>query len=344
MPIQQHPVPQQISSYEFRLIGDMTLKQFGWLAGGVLVALLFYGLPLAGFIKWPLALFSGFLGFAFAFMPIEERPLSTWLFAFIKAVFSPTLFIWQKKPQVPDFFIYQPKLIQEKDQKHLILPEKEKLHQYLQTLELSQLTPFEQNEQKFLKRILSLFPKTTEFPSKTTASFPPPPSFSPPPLKEVSVQTKTPPSQKQTTKRPPSARVRSFYSYAAKPPIEQFIYWERKKKEEEEKKLAKEAKTSKTLPIPNPPSVPNLVVGMVLGPEDELIEGALIEIHDSQGIPVRALKTNKLGQFRIATPLPNGSYTIYIEKEGYKFDIIKIEAKGEIINPLEIRGQKISET
>lgn len=338
MPIQQHPVPQQISSYEFRLIGEMTLKQFGWLAGGVLVALLFYGLPLAGFIKWPLALFSGFLGFAFAFLPIEERPLSTWLFAFIKAVFSPTLFTWQKKPQPPDFFLYQPKLIQEKNQNQLVVPEKEKLYKYLQTLELSQLTPFDQREQKFITSILNLFPKTTEFSTQTAVSFPSPS------LKETSLQAKTPPSQTKTGQRPPSSRIRSFYSYAAKPPIEQFIYLERKKKEEEEKRLAKEAKTSKTLPIPNPPSVPNLIVGMVLGPEDEMIEGALIEICDSQGIPVRALKTNKLGQFRIATPLPNGSYTIYIEKEGYNFDIIKIETKGEIINPLEIRGQKIKET
>ena len=36
MPLQQHPVPQHIASYEFKLIGDMTIKQFAYLAGGII--------------------------------------------------------------------------------------------------------------------------------------------------------------------------------------------------------------------------------------------------------------------------------------------------------------------
>ena len=48
--MQQHPVPQHISNYEFKLVGDMTLKQFFQLAGGILVALIFYATPLPGII------------------------------------------------------------------------------------------------------------------------------------------------------------------------------------------------------------------------------------------------------------------------------------------------------
>ena len=70
-----------------------------------------------------------------------------------------------------------------------------------------------------------------------------------------------------------------------------------------------------------------------------LVEGAILEIRNSQGIPVRALKTNKLGQFQIATSLDNDIYEIEVEKEGLSFDIIKIEAKGEIIAPIEIRAK-----
>ena len=42
---ESHPIPQQISSYQFRLVGDMTLKQFFQLArGGLDVAsFLFHG-------------------------------------------------------------------------------------------------------------------------------------------------------------------------------------------------------------------------------------------------------------------------------------------------------------
>ena len=80
--MEQHPIPQQISSYQFRLVGDMTLKQFFQLAGGFLVALIFYSIPLIGIVKWPFVIISALLGAALAFLPLEERPLERWIFAF----------------------------------------------------------------------------------------------------------------------------------------------------------------------------------------------------------------------------------------------------------------------
>src|SRR3989344_4775673 len=92
--MKQHPVPQNISSYEFKLVGDMTLKQFFQLAGGAIVALIFYASPIPGIIKWPLVFIFGALGAALAFLPVEERPLSTWIFAFLKAVYLPTRYVF----------------------------------------------------------------------------------------------------------------------------------------------------------------------------------------------------------------------------------------------------------
>jgi len=314
MPVQQHPVPQHIASYEFRLVGDMTLRQFAYLAGGVLAALFFYGLPLVGFIKWPLVLVSGFLGFAFAFMPIEERPLSTWLAAFIKAVFSPTLFVWQKKPKKLEIFepiTFQPALLKTPAPP----PDKEQLGQYLKTLPVSQAkSPLDQKEEEFLKQIAALFPASPP-PTKPSK----PAEFTPP-IKEVPEIKKAKPVKRPHLKMP-------------KPPIEAFIL------PKEPKKPAVEAKTSQELPIPIPPSGPNIISGMVFDKNGEIIEGAILEIRNSQGMPVRALKTNKLGQFVIATPLENDTYEIEVEKEGYNFDIIKIEAKGELIPPIEIKAK-----
>ena len=71
-----------------------------------------------------------------------------------------------------------------------------------------------------------------------------------------------------------------------------------------------------------------------------MIEGAIVEIRDSQGLPQRALKTNQLGQFRIINPLKDGHYVIETEKEGYHFDIIKVELVGEPIPPIEIRAKE----
>src|SRR3989344_1790985 len=102
--MEQHPIPQQISSYQFKLVGDMTLKQFFQVAGGALVGLLFYSTPLHPLIKWPIILISTLLGVALAFLPFEERPLEKWLIAFFRSIYSPTVYKWKKSDKIPNFF------------------------------------------------------------------------------------------------------------------------------------------------------------------------------------------------------------------------------------------------
>lgn len=324
MPVRQHPVPQHISSYEFRLIGEMTLKQFGYLAAGVLLGLFFYSLPLSNFIKWPLILFFIMLGGAFAFVPIEERPLPVWIWAFVKALFSPTIFIWQKNPVKPEFLEKLPRQteivktqISSRDQSQLL--------QYLKTLP-KEKGSLDKKEEEFLKTITALF-QTSSTPSPKTSPISSPLSFRPfsAPPKQPS-----PPEPLSPKSSPPS--------FTPKPPIEVFIFQKRKEPPKQTKR-AVPPKISKQLPIPIPPSQPNIISGMVFDQKGEIIEGAILEIRNDTGMPVRALKTNKLGQFIIATPLENGIYEIEVEKEGYQFDIIKIEAKGEIIPPIEIRAK-----
>ncbi len=78
---------------------------------------------------------------------------------------------------------------------------------------------------------------------------------------------------------------------------------------------------------------------MVLDHKGNIVENAIITIRDDKGNVARAQKTNKIGQFFIATSLENGIYQIEIEKEGLSFDIIKIELKGEVLPPIEIKSQ-----
>jgi hypothetical protein len=70
-----------------------------------------------------------------------------------------------------------------------------------------------------------------------------------------------------------------------------------------------------------------------------LLSDVIVVVKDETGTPVRALKTNPLGQFSISTPLSNGVYSIEAEKEGYKFGIIYQEVKGGVLPPLEIRAE-----
>lgn len=96
MDIENHPIPQDITGFQFKLIGEMTIKQFAYLAAGVIIAWILYILPLYVFVKIPLVLGFIALGAGFAFLPIEGRPMDVMLKNFFKAVFSPTQYIYQK--------------------------------------------------------------------------------------------------------------------------------------------------------------------------------------------------------------------------------------------------------
>ncbi|KKQ92310.1 MAG: hypothetical protein UT14_C0005G0007 [Candidatus Shapirobacteria bacterium GW2011_GWE1_38_92] len=71
--MEQHPIPQHITSYEFKLVGEMTLKQFGKAAGGVVIALLINASGLIFFVKWPLIVIAAGGGLAMAFVPFQDR-------------------------------------------------------------------------------------------------------------------------------------------------------------------------------------------------------------------------------------------------------------------------------
>jgi hypothetical protein len=91
-----HPIPQDITGFEFKLIGDMTLKQFAYIAGGGILGVVCYTLPLPTVIKIPLALVFVGIGVAFAFVPFEGRPLDVMIKNFLKAVLTPTQYVYQK--------------------------------------------------------------------------------------------------------------------------------------------------------------------------------------------------------------------------------------------------------
>lgn len=288
---ERHPVPQQVSGYEFRLIGDMTLKQFAELAFGEVLALICWRLPLASIIKYPLVGFFAFLGVALAFVPIHEQSLDNWIINFFRAIYSPTQFIWKKSDVALDFLERSVFSKPAELSKSIHQPaDKKKLKEYLKTITTVSISPFEKEIEENLSRIGSLLG--------------------------------------QVTRQPTVIEVANI-----KKKVEEIPY-------QEPSYQTIEPKFKPELPMPSSPTKPNLLVGMILDYQGKILADAIIEIRDKNGFPVRALKANKLGQFRIATPLKNGTYEIELEKEGYQFDIIKFEVKGEIIQPMEIRAKE----
>ncbi|OGC53635.1 hypothetical protein A3D91_04310 [candidate division WWE3 bacterium RIFCSPHIGHO2_02_FULL_38_14] len=102
----QHAVPQNIMDVEFKLIGDLTMRQFAYLmVFGGLAWLCFS--TLAGIFKFPLTLFFAILGLGLAFFSIADRGLDQWIVNFLRSMYSPTQMIWQRELNVPPIFLYQ---------------------------------------------------------------------------------------------------------------------------------------------------------------------------------------------------------------------------------------------
>lgn len=296
------------------------MQQFFYVAGGALIAILFYSSNLPAYVKWPLIVFFFLLGIALAFFPLEDRPLAKWIILFIKAIYSPTLYVWKQLPakfsyfqaesnnltkptqnQPPQPFIQFPPKISDK----LENEEKKFLDKVTKdirglTTQLSPAVPLKKDAKEEVARSQVSMPKTEKVHIETQEE---PKSQ---PVQDVR-QTLPP---KQGYKLTPSAGQKTanihyaMFSPEAAPPL--------------------------------PPTKPNVIVGQVVDTQGKIVENAILEIKDSEGRPARALRSNKLGHFMIVTPLADGNYEITTEKEGYIFDTIRINVKGEIVPPLAI--------
>lgn len=323
--MQQHPVPQQISSYQFHLVGDMTLKQFLELAGGVVVGVIFYATGLPGLIKWPLILASVAVGAAMAFVPFEDRPLEQWFLAFFRSVYSPTLFFW-KKPAEPV------KIFQDET------PGGEAIQPLFAKPKIPFLSNLENTESTFLSKVTQLFMPSASIPiqqptpgvaqAQTTqtvvspAPFRPGTSEAPQPFNAAGPKSGLVIEEKVTLPgiNPDVAPLRPTITTKPVLGIPQGVF-------------------SAHVAPPPAPTTPNTIVGQVMDPDGEIVEGAILEVRDTMGRPVRALRTNRAGYFMIVTPLIEGKYELIAEKDGLIFDPIGFSAEGKIIDPIAVKAK-----
>lgn len=333
---QQHPIPQQISSYQFRLVGDMTLKQFFQIGGGALVSLLIYATGLHPLIKWPLIIISFSLGAALAFLPFQERPLSMWIFSFFRSIYSPTIYVWKRSDSIRKFF--QEETAPQQTPTTPLAPIN--TPDYLKGLpdqKTGFLARLDNAEQTLLSKFSGLFSGLG--PPGTVAE-------------EIKQSEKPIVQPKNIPINYPQPKPVSVASKGFRPKI---VIEEKPLAEKVQKDVVSQTNVSPTLtpdeiksqlakfsPEASPPypaTIPNTIVGQVVDLYGKIIEGAILEIKDLAGRPVRALRSNKVGHFIIVTALPKGHYTITTEKEGYEFDPVSFEAKGEIIPSILIRAK-----
>lgn len=93
--------------------------------------------------------------------------------------------------------------------------------------------------------------------------------------------------------------------------------------------------------LPRLTTFPNVVTGIIKDHYGNLLAGMLITVRDRDDVPLRALKTNKLGQFAASTPLPNNTYIVEIEdpKGGFTFDKAQISLNGTVTPPIEVTAK-----
>ncbi|MDO8621008.1 MAG: PrgI family protein [Candidatus Levybacteria bacterium] len=389
--MENHPIPQDVTGFQFKLIGDMTIKQFAYLITGVIMAWIFFSLSITYFIKIPFAFFFGLFGVSLAFLPIEGRPMDVMIGNFLKALSSPTQYVYKKTgvpvwSQIP---IYRKTL-----QGPSLQTVKPQARVFLQT---SMNIPKNDLDKKELSFFQSLFgqqngsfpqaPQNTQAGSPVIITMHDDSKKEEPKKEPVVANTQTEPIAENVLQEKAALLERELQ--AAK---EQEANLQKQavptqaiheKTLELEKQLAEvltqkeqltgqlinlqqkldqqkkqfftpgvvtspkiETKNVKSIPgpmgksvgLPITPDVPNLITGILKNPRNMPLPNILVEVKDSEGNPVRAFKTNSLGQFASATPLLNGTYTMEFEdpKGENKFDFIEIKANGEIILPIEV--------
>ena len=87
---------------------------------------------------------------------------------------------------------------------------------------------------------------------------------------------------------------------------------------------------------------PNVIYGVIMSPTGKGLSDIVIVIKNTRDEPVRALKTNSIGQFVISSALPAGSYKIVtdaVHNSPYNFDTIEVDVLGQVLEPIAIVGK-----
>ncbi len=411
--MENHPIPQDVTGFKFKIIGSMTVKQFAYIVVAGIFCTITFVLPIGGIaaiIKIPMmALFAG-LGFALAFVPVGGRPLDKMLVYFATSIPKENQFVYHKQGvDLAQYEFFKPvaTVTQTTPTKQLknnanrtalasalrnsyFRPDNEEL-QYLTNLKASFDNP--------AAAIVTPTPLANETKRVALPQAEPVPTLTSPAPTPVIVQREV--ISKVTPVQPPitADEVRKKVDQAPVAPEKKEVVAEIAKEiqdiknveqtvgkteeleqkirdleqklaqalgqtEQYQKQVLQQAKqpaqtvvtatekqaapargvksvTSKTQlhsGFPTLPDIPNIVLGIVKDPRGKVLQNILVEVVDTNDIPVRAFKTNSLGQFISATPLPNGTYKMYFDDPGkmHEFEGVQIEMKGEIFNPIEV--------
>ncbi len=365
-----HPIPQDVTNFQFKLIGDLTLKQFGYLVVSVILAWIFLLLPVFFFLKFFLALVSIGTGVLLAFVPFEGRPSDLMLLHFFKALFTPNQYIFQSggdaRAQIAKTPTQEPQKEEKKEENKNVFfqsspmpvsivrqpqetPGAAAFSNPIRAPGEEEKTPIQQPAQAAAPQAAQTT-QNTAAQEKTLEE-----ELSKAKQEEASVQAGTV-AASAAHEKVQQLEQQLHEVFLQKQDLEKQILDLRQQLTQKQQqsvftpstaveqpketthvlKVPKQLGKSVGLPIAS--DVPNLLIGIVKDSRDNVLPNILIEVKDKDGNAVRAFKTNTLGQFASATPLLNGLYTVSFEDSTAKhsFDSVEINATGEILLPIEV--------
>jgi hypothetical protein len=367
--MREHPVPQDVTGYQFHIIGNMTIKQFAELCLGVIIGLMFYGSNLPMIIKWPLIGMAIGAGVLAAFVPFEERMLDHWIVTFIRVLYRPTKFYWRKEPKIPDPFLYESNGQRNMEPEIDLSPaRRQRIKDYLHSLnDEDSRDAFDKYQDDRIAELMTAFSQVTVAQTSVqehavkpslevrqrSLNITAPTSndalavenksilstdqvaqeIAIPEVANVAVDSSVtdPTTASAATLDTPESTIQVVTQYVPTQSTPSF-----------DPDQLTMAQFNQNLPFPTAPTEPNRPVGMVLGPNYELASGAIVEIATSDGQVARAIKTNSLGQFFVTTALAPGNYVLTVDHPNYEFTSFQLQLTNQVVPPLEIKATGVT--
>ena len=208
-------------------------------------------------------LISAVGGLALAFLPYQDRPLETWIGAFLKSIYSPTVFIYKKKKPENWLDIDLTKKIENKEEEKIEVPQKEerKVKEFIESL------PSVERERRVKEDLKT--EEVEKIAEKMEEK-----------VKEKLETRKQKPEIKQEEETGDKTKGMGVESRPVGPKLDL----------KTQKLEATGDAVFGSIPMPSIPETPNVLVGMVLSTDNKIVEGAIVDLQDKSGNSARVLK------------------------------------------------------
>lgn len=307
----QHPVPRQITTFEFKLIGFFTVKQFIYIIVFAPIGFVVYSLFPIPLLNIVLGVLIGSIGFVIALVPINDRPIDVWFKNLVKRLTSPTQYVYHKSNQ-PVYFFNHLYFVSDPHRVMSHIESQEKLAAYLN--QTQQVVPAIDEHKKRINDLFRKHGNKPSIPTTTQAD-----------TAQPVVPTKTSITVPVPQPLPPSAHATplSLPVPTTQESIKPVI-----------KKSERPAVVS-----PKQPFFTGVVKNHRLIP----IPGILIYVKDANSQTMRLLKSNPHGVFATFNPLAPGEYTLEMKdpRNGYFFDTMKITINDSNPTPFEVYSKEL---